>query len=86
MRRTQLDHWISVELAEHFEGRILTIDEDTADRWGRIFALSESIGRPMSVMDTFLAATAEQHHLRLVTRNVSDFVSIGLPVTNPWRS
>ena len=85
-RKTQLDHWIAVELPAHFDGRILGIDEETADRWGRIFALRESIGHPMSVMDAFLAATAEQHQLRLLTRNVADFVSIGVAVTNPWTS
>jgi predicted nucleic acid-binding protein len=85
-RKTQLDHWITVELPTHFDGRILGIDQETADRWGRIFSLAESIGRPIGAMEAFLAATAEQHHLRLVTRNVRDFVSIGLAITNPWTS
>jgi len=34
-------------------------------------------------MDAFLAATAEAHHLTLVTRNDSDFPLLKA-VVNPW--
>jgi len=44
---------------------------------------SDAAGRPISVMDAFLAATAETHQLTLVTRNVSDFPTLKL-VLNPW--
>jgi predicted nucleic acid-binding protein len=33
-----------------------------------------------------LAATALQHSLTLVSRNVRDFAGIGLNVINPWES
>jgi len=46
-------------------------------------ARSEATGRPIGAMDAFLAATAEVHHLTLVTRNVSDFRVLNA-VLNPW--
>lgn len=85
-RRNRLDHWLAVDLALRFEGRLLTVDREIAEAWGRLVALGEAIGRRMNVMDAFLAATAERRELRLVTRNVIDFAPIGLAVTNPWTS
>jgi toxin FitB len=35
-------------------------------------------------MDAFIAATAKRHHLTLVTRNISDFDSMGIKLVNPW--
>jgi hypothetical protein len=54
-----------------------------AAAWGHIVAKCEAAGRPIGVIDAFLAATAEVHHLTLVTRNISDF-SILPDVINPW--
>jgi len=33
-----------------------------------------------------IAATALEHSLTVVTRNVKDFDSLGVPVLNPWES
>jgi hypothetical protein len=44
---------------------------------------SETAGRPIGVIDAFLAATAETHQLTLVTRNVSAF-PLRKAVLNPW--
>ena len=41
-------------------------------------------GRPLSVVDGLLAATAQQHSLAIVSRNVNDFIPAGLVVINPW--
>jgi predicted nucleic acid-binding protein len=35
-------------------------------------------------MDAFIAATAEEHDLTLVTRNVRDFEFLGIRLFNPW--
>lgn len=40
-------------------------------------------GRPLSVIDALLAATAVQYSLTLVSRNVRDFPVAGLDILNP---
>lgn len=82
-RRRQLEEWLERELPLRFEGRILPVDAGIADTWGKIVSSSEAAGRPIAAMDAFLAATAEVHHLTLVTRNVSHF-SLLETVVNPW--
>jgi predicted nucleic acid-binding protein len=47
-------------------------------------AQSRRSGVALSVMDGFFAATALARALTLVTRNVNDFMSIGVPLFNPW--
>jgi len=41
-------------------------------------------GRPLKVVDGFIAATALEHDLTIVTRNVKDFAGLGVTVFNPW--
>jgi predicted nucleic acid-binding protein len=57
-----------------FAGRILPVTESIAKRWGRL------------VVDGVLAATALEHGLTLVTRNVKNFAGLGLALLNPWDS
>jgi predicted nucleic acid-binding protein len=82
-RRNRLEQWLRLELPLRFEGRILPVDNDVAEAWGKTVSRSEGLGRPMGAMDAFLAATAEIHGLTLVTRNVSDFPVLKA-VLNPW--
>ena len=82
-RRSRLEEWLRNELPLRFEGRILPVDTDVAEAWGKIVSRSEGVGRPIGVMDAFLAATAEIRRLTLVTRNISDF-SLLKAVVNPW--
>jgi predicted nucleic acid-binding protein len=41
-------------------------------------------GRPLSAPDGMIAATALEHDLTLVTRNVKDFSGLGVVLLNPW--
>ena len=82
-RQSRLEQWLRNELPLRFEGRILSVDQNVAEAWGRTVSRSEAAGRPMAVMDAFLAATAEIHRLTLVTRNVRDFPALK-DVINPW--
>jgi len=82
-RKLCLLDWLETELPAFFAGRILSIDEAVADRWGRLLAAA---GRPLPAIDSLLAATAVTHGLALVTRNVNDFPYPGLEVINPWEA
>lgn len=83
-RRKRLDAWLRDELVLRFEGRVLSVDETVADCWGEMVERREAIGRPIGVMDAFIAATANVHSLKLVTRNEKDFKSAVKEVVNPW--
>jgi predicted nucleic acid-binding protein len=85
-RKAALDLWLTDQLPARFEGRLLPIDEATADRWGRVVARAQAAGRPIGAMDAFLAALADQYQLTLVTRNMSDFEVAGIQLFNPWAS
>jgi predicted nucleic acid-binding protein len=82
-RRRRLEEWLQDELPLRFEGRILSVDSNTAEAWGKTVSRSEALGRPIGAMDAFLAATAQTHRLTLVTRNVSDFPLLKA-ILNPW--
>ena len=82
-RRSRLEQWLRNELPLRFESRILPVDTEVAEAWGKIVSRSEAAGRPIGAVDAFLAATAETHQMTLVTRNVSDFRLLKA-VLNPW--
>lgn len=82
-RRTSLSGW-SEKLRQSFSGRVLPIDESVALRWAEIAARAEQAGRPGSLADGLIAATALDRGLTLVTRNVTDFEPFGVSLLNPW--
>lgn len=83
-RRDQLARWLDGQLTDRFEGRLLSLDTEVAEVWGRLLARLDQNGRKVGVVDTLIAATAHCHALRVVTRNVTDFEPTGVPVVNPW--
>ncbi|WP_119274213.1 type II toxin-antitoxin system VapC family toxin [Taklimakanibacter deserti] len=83
-RRAALNHWLTEQLPARFGSRLLSIDPMTADLWGQVVGRAQTAGRPIGAMDAFIAATAVQHQLILVTRNTSDFTATGIRLHNPW--
>ena len=83
-RRTKLQQWLDVDLRKRCAGRILPVDVEIAETWGRLCAQAERLGRTLPAVDSLLAATALQHGLIVVTRNVEDFAAAGVTVENPW--
>ena len=84
-RRDRLASWLTEDLPVRFEGRILDIDGRIADAWGVLMARGKKAGINVGTLDAFFAATAEVHRLTLVTRNVQDFLKLGIPLLNPWQ-
>ena len=83
-RRAALAAWLADDLPARFAERIVPIDCGIAERWGDLMAQSRRSGVTLSAMDGFFAATALTRNLTLVTRNVKDFASFGVPLFNPW--
>ena len=83
-RRTQLELWFEDDLLPRFHRRILPITHSIADRWGILDGLCQLRGTPLNTADGMIAATALEHGLIVVTRNVKDFAGLGVEVINPW--
>jgi toxin FitB len=85
-RRTQLEQFIEITVPRWFGRRVLPVTQAIAERWGVFDAQRQAAGRPLGVTDGMIAATALEHGLVLVTRNVKDFGGLGLTVLNPWET
>jgi len=83
-RRTELEIWLEADMSSLFSERILTVTRSIAERWGDLKGQRQRTGRPLHVPDGLIAATALEHGLTLVTRNVKDFDGLGVTVLNPW--
>ena len=73
-----LGTWLERIVRTH-SGRILPIDQATAQIWGRF-----DVTQPVPVVDGLLAATALIHGLTLATRNVKDVARTGVTCVNPF--
>ena len=70
--------WLDRLLAWYGD-RILPVNEGVARRWGQ---LSATLGYDSA--DLLIAATALEHGLAVVTRNVRDFEPTGVRTLNPF--
>jgi toxin FitB len=77
---SQLERQFSLIITE-FADRILPIDLDAAQEWGRMIA-----SRDKDRIDLSMAATAKTKQFSMVTRNVPDFKGHGVRVVNPHKS
>ena len=82
--RARLEASLERYLALLFVGRVLPVTQAIAVRWGRLDGMRQMAGRPLSAPDGMIAATALEHGLTLVTRNVKDFAGLGVALMNPW--
>ena len=76
----QLAAWLDQLLRLH-DQRLLPVDLATARRWGQ---LSADLGHDGA--DLLIAATALEHGLTVVTRNLRHFLPTGVATLNPWSS
>jgi toxin FitB len=83
-RRAALEQWFENDLVPRFRERILPVTYAIADRWGRLDGECQLRGAPLNTADGLIAATALEHALTLVTRNVKDFAGLGVTLFNPW--
>ena len=62
-----------------FAERILPVDLAVARRSAALH-----VPAPRPIRDALIAATALVHGLTVVTRDLSDFAPMGIPLLNPW--
>ncbi len=74
-----IEQWLGA-IKIKYEATILPISVEIADRWGRLMAATQ-----LPSQDLLLAATALEHGLTVITRNVADFEGSGARFHNPWK-
>ncbi len=74
----QLAGWLD-QLLRLYSARLLPVDVGVSRRWGQ---LSAEIGHDGA--DLLIAATALEHGLTVVTRNLRHFTPTGVQTLNPW--
>jgi len=85
-RRDRLIAEIDAMVAEDFAGRVLPFDSAAAVGFAAIFADRRAAGRPISQLNSQIAAIARAHGAAMATRNVGDFAGCGVEVIDPWHN
>jgi predicted nucleic acid-binding protein len=75
-----LRKWLSKHVLPAFSERILPVDLPVAQR-----CASLHVPNPKSERDAMIVATAIEHRMTIVTRNISDFSHSGVKMFNPWQ-
>lgn len=85
-KRSDLEKWIDADLKGWFGSNLLPVTKSISNRWGILTALAQQQGKPLGNIDGLLAATALEHGLTMVTRNLRHFEGLGVTLLDPWQS
>ena len=85
-RRRTLVAWLDQSLRPFFGARALPLTEEIILRWRLWIEDGRRRGHVFSQLDLFLAATAAQNGLVVVTRDTMHFVAAGVSTLDPWTS
>lgn len=80
LQASHLESWL-VGLRRGYADRILPVDLDAAEEWGRM-----NVPDPISTRDGLMAATAKVRNMTFVTRNTTDVSRTGVRLLNPFDS
>ena len=81
-RQAELERWLAAT-ERLFDSRLLPITRDVAVRWGRLTVQCARRGYAIGQSDALIAATAVEHDLAVLTRNVRHFEPTGVTVIDP---
>lgn len=82
-KKAALGLWVT-QLQADFADRILLIDAQTTEIWGRMTATAVKNGFALPPIDGLIAASASRHGMTVLTRNKTDFAPSRVPVLDPW--
>jgi hypothetical protein len=84
IRRTELNDWLLHSVRPLFDQRVLEVSEAVMFKWRLLVEEGRKVGHTFSQPDLIIAATALQHGLTVVTRDVGDFKLARVHLLNPW--
>jgi predicted nucleic acid-binding protein len=84
VRRAKLLEWIA-RMTGEFAVRTIVVDNEVAERSGRLRALAAAQGHTTSVVDAVIAAAGQIRGLTIATRNIRDFRAFGVALLDPWK-
>ena len=82
-KKAELEKWLE-QLRMRFSRRILPLSEKTFLVWGKMYSEFERKGIVRPSFDSLLEATALEHDMIFVTRNVKHFQNSQVTILNPW--
>jgi predicted nucleic acid-binding protein len=83
-RRAVLAAWLARTLRPLFEGRTLALNEDVLLRWRLLLEAGCDRGHTFGQLDLFIAATAAEEELIVVSRDATHFLAAGVAILDPW--
>ena len=83
-RRAELNDWLAHKVRPMFEQRVLSISEDVMFKWRLLVEEGRKARHTFSQPDLIIAATALDHGLTVVSRDVGDYQKARVQVLNPW--
>jgi predicted nucleic acid-binding protein len=81
-KREMILRWLDSDVLSGLSGRILPVDEATADECGRLIASARRNGRSTTLGDALIASTARVRGLRLATLNKRHFEGLGVELVD----
>ncbi len=82
-KKANLEKWLE-QLRIRFSRRIMPLSEKTFLVWGKMYGEFERKGIVRPAFDSLLEATALEHDMIFVTRNVKNFHDSQVTILNPW--
>ena len=83
--RDALIAWMATSFEGGFPHQVLRFDRACAAVYGEIRHAREAIGKPITVEDAMIAATARTYGVRAIaTRNTKDFVDCDVTLIDTW--
>jgi len=73
-------------LLQKFQSRIIEFDESAAMITGELLANNKRAGINSDVRDYQIAGIARMSGADIATRNVKDFIDLGIKIIDPWKA
>ncbi len=67
-----------------FDQRVLPITEDIMVKWRLLVEDGRKAGYTYSQPDLIIGATAIHYGLTVMSRDTTEYIRAGVPVSNPW--